>query len=76
MIPVGSVDMAVPDGSAVLRDSWAIESLVDCIEEASGKTEDWCRNASRLSVKNYEDHWSVESFRRKMGELIRDVGAG
>lgn len=72
-IPVGYIDLIAPKESCVLTDSWQIEDLVECIKEASNKTPEWCLNAAELTIKNYQENWSVENFRKKFNELIRKV---
>jgi glycosyltransferase involved in cell wall biosynthesis len=71
MIPVGYIDLMAPQDSCVLSDSWDIDALVYCAKEASRKSTAWCKNASELTIKNYQDNWSVESFAEKFDRLIK-----
>ncbi len=72
-IPVGYVDLVAPKESCVLTDSWDIDSLVECVRKASNKTPDWCKKASELTIKNYNENWTIESFRNKFNDLIKIV---
>lgn len=72
-IPVGYIDLIAPRESCVLTDSWQIDDLVKCVKEASSKSPEWCKNAAELTIKNFEENWSIESFRKKFNELINRV---
>lgn len=72
-IPVGYIDLIAPKDSCVISESWDIDSLVGCVKEASGKSAAWCKNAAEQTIKNYEENFSVESFRNKFNELIRKI---
>lgn len=70
MIPVGYVDVADPGQSAVLTDSWQVDALRDCIREASVKSPDWCREASRLTVEKYNDYCDPVTVQRNLSEMF------
>ncbi len=69
-IPVGYIDLIAPPNSCIISNSWDIDSMIQCIKEASGKSAEWCKNASELTKKNSQENWSVEKFRSKFNELI------
>jgi hypothetical protein len=75
LIPVGYVDLVAPENSCVLSDSWRIESMVQCVKDASNKSKEWCKNASELTVGNFKDYFSVEGFRIKFNQLIEEICA-
>ena len=50
-----------------------IDDLVKCVKEASSKSPEWCKNASELTIKNYQENCSVVGFRNKFNELVRKV---
>lgn len=73
LIPVGYIDLIAPKDSCILTDSWQIDDLVKCVKEASSKSPEWCKNASELTIKNYQENCSVVGFRNKFNELVRKV---
>lgn len=73
LIPVGYVDLADPGESAVLTDSWLVDSLVECIRRANSKPAEWCRVASGLTRDKYDEHCDpaqVEKNFRKMFDSV------
>jgi len=79
MIPVGYIDLAKPGESAVLCDSWSVDSLAGCIREASERSPEWCREASRLIRGRYReccDPDRVEENFRKMFSRAGCVDGG
>ncbi|KAA3617050.1 MAG: hypothetical protein D8M58_04360 [Calditrichaeota bacterium] len=73
LIPVGYIDLIAPKESCVLSDSWDSESLSETIREASQKSTKWCKNAYILTLKNINENWSVENFRKRFRELIKNM---
>jgi hypothetical protein len=70
LIPVGYVDYAGSEDSAILTDSWKVEDLSDCIREASVKSVSWCRKAESLVLKFYEENCTPEGFGKRFKELV------
>lgn len=64
MIPVGYVDLPDPGESAVLTDSWQIDDLVACIRRASEKSPQWCREASLLTLRKYDEQIDPDQVER------------
>ena len=73
MIPVGYIDLAGLAEGAVLADSWEVDSLVDCIRQASGKSADWCREASEFAIRKYEENCEPEMVGRNLKQMFADT---
>jgi hypothetical protein len=73
LIPVGYIDLIASKESCVISNSWDIDSLVNCVKEASNKSVEWCINASELTINNYRENWSVEKFREHFNNLILKI---
>jgi hypothetical protein len=71
MIPVGYVDYAGPENSAILADSWHVESIKSCIRSASGMSPEWCKRASAEARTFYEENCTVTGFQKHFSELVR-----
>jgi hypothetical protein len=71
LIPVGYVDINPQTDCCVLNESPEIEALRNCVIDASQKSPEWCQQAVKLAVEEYQNTWSVEEFRIKFNELIR-----
>jgi len=56
MIPVGYIDIHEPEGNEVLCDDWDVDSLKDAITEASGMSEEWCKDASQQNIIRYKKY--------------------
>lgn len=70
LIPVGYIDLIAPENSCVLSNSWQIDSMVKCIQTASNMPEEWCKNASKLNIKYYDENYIVEVFSNNFKQLI------
>lgn len=70
MIPVGYVDVPGPGESAVLTDSWQVDSLCDCIRAASKKSPEWCSNAAQLTQAKYQEHCDPDVVQRNFREMF------
>lgn len=75
LIPVGYIDIEDKHEFCVLSDQWDIESLSNCILEASKKSPEWCKSASNMAINVYNSNWSVESFQIRFRELIKLIGS-
>lgn len=73
LIPVGYVDMVDAEDSAILTESWHVESLVDCIIRASKKSPDWCVKASESSKKYYAKHCDPEQVYQNLKNMFASV---
>jgi hypothetical protein len=72
LIPVGYVDLAENAECTVLTDHWDVDSIANCISQASEKSIEWCVNASTQITKEYECLCGTESLRSKFKELFSD----
>lgn len=72
LIPVGYVDLAENAECTVLTDHWDVDSIANCISEASEKSVEWCVNASTQITKEYERLCGTESLQSKFKELFSD----
>jgi glycosyltransferase involved in cell wall biosynthesis len=70
LIPVGYVDLADPRDSAVLTDSWQVDSLVECFRRAASKPAEWCRIASGLTRNYYNEYCDPAQVERNFRKMF------
>ncbi len=73
LIPVGYVDIISDDQQNILTDSWDVDSLVECIDDASRKSPEWCVNATQNTIKLFENRWSLTYFRNNLDHLFTNI---
>jgi len=72
-IPVGYVDMVATEKDSYLINSYEVDAIIKCIREVSTKPVEWCEEASRLTIENYNNNWTAESFSTKFKQLLNEI---
>jgi hypothetical protein len=71
-IPVGYVDLPYRDESVFLTESYAIDDLIRCVKLVSQKPVEWFKNASELTLKRYQEYWSIENIQKTFNHIINE----
>jgi glycosyltransferase involved in cell wall biosynthesis len=75
LIPVGYVDLPEPYDHVVLADSWSVDSIVECIRDASARSSIWCEEASKEAVQRYKKHCDPETVEKNFRAMFEAVPA-